>query len=176
MTHRRSGHRADENQRLALPGTIALAAGITVLVLQGIESARGITWMPRFWHQNQMVWLVLGVAGIVVGWQFLWQSEPRDDGPRSWKPEIPGRRFRQLTLYTRANCPLCEEAADVLTDYSHWLPPAEEVDIDTNAQLVQQFNTCIPVVACDGKVRFRGRVDETLLRRLIEGTPPIAWP
>ena len=176
MTHRRSGHRADENQRLALPGTIALAAGITVLVLQGIESARGIPWMPRFWHQNQLLWLVLGVAGVVVGCQFLWQSEPREDGPRSWKPGVPGRRFRQLTLYTRANCPLCEEAADVLTDYSHWLPPAEEVDIDTNAQLVQQFNTCVPVVACDGKVRFRGRVDETLLRRLIEGTPPIAWP
>ena len=176
MTHRLSGHRPNENDRLVLPGTISLVAGIVVLVLHGLESARGIPWMPRFWHQNQTLWFVFGVVGLVVGWQWLWQSEPREDGAWSWKPGVPGRRFRQIVLYTRANCPLCEEAADVLTDYSHWLPPAEEVDIDTDPQLVQQFNTCVPVVVCDGKVRFRGRVDETLLRRLIEGTPPIAWP
>ena len=176
MTHRRSGHRLNATERLALPGTIALAAGIIVLMMQGIESARGIPGMPRFWHQNQSLWFVLGVLGVVVGWRLLWRSEPRDDDSRPWKPAVPGRRFRQLTLYTRANCSLCDEAADVLTDYSHWLPPADEVDIDSDPQLVQQFNTCVPVVACDGKIRFRGRVDETLLRRLIEGTPPIAWP
>ena len=176
MTHRRSGHRSSENERLALPGMIAMTAGVSVLVLQGIESTRGISWMPRFWHQNQPLWFLLGMVGLVVGWQLLWQSEPREDSSRSWKPRLPGRRFRQITLYTRANCPLCEEAADMLADYSHWLPPADEVDIDTDAQLVQQFNTCVPVVACNGKVRFRGRVDESLLRRLIEGTPPIEWP
>lgn len=177
MTHRHLGHRPNEHERLALPGTIALVAGITVLVLQGIESTRGIPWMPRFWHQNQPLWFLLGLVGLVAGWQLLWHSEPREeDGLRSWKPGVPGRRFRQLTLYTRANCPLCEEAADVLTDYSHWLPQADEVDIDSDPQLVQQFNTCVPVVACDGKIRFRGRVDETLLHRLIEGTPPIVWP
>lgn len=176
MTQRHSEQRPNESERLRLPGTIALTAGAIVLVLQGIESARGIPWMPRFWHQNQPLWFLFGMVGLVAGWQLLWHSEPRVSGSRSWKPGIPGRRFRRLTLYTRANCPLCEEAADVLMDYSHWLPPAEEVDIDTDAQLVQKFNTCVPVVACDGKIRFRGRIDETLLRRLIEGTPPIAWP
>ena len=155
---------------------MALSAGIIVLVLQGIESAQGIPGMPRFWHQNQPLWFLLGLVGVIAGWQMLWRSEPRDDDTRSWKPAVAGRRFRQITLYTRANCSLCEEAAEVLTDYSHWLPSAEEVDIDSDPQLVQQFNTCVPVVACDGKIRFRGRVDETLLRRLIEGTPPIAWP
>ena len=29
--------------------------------------------------------------------------------------------------------------------------------------------TCVPVVAIDGKIRFRGRVDAVLLRRLIAG-------
>ncbi len=176
MTHRRPGHRPHAAERLALPGTIALVAGIIVLVLQGIESARGIPGMPRFWHQNQSLWFLFGLAGVVVGWRWLWQSEPRDGDTPSWKPAVPGRRFRQLTLYTRAHCPLCDEAADVLADYSHWLPPPVEVDIDGDSQLVQQFDTCVPVVVCDGKIRFRGRIDETLLRRLIEGTAPIAWP
>ncbi|MBC8113729.1 MAG: glutaredoxin family protein [Candidatus Saccharimonas sp.] len=176
MTHRHSGPRPNAMERLSLPGTIALAAGVIVLVLQGIESAHGIPGMPRFWHQNQPLWFLLGMVGVVVGWQWLWQSEPRDDDARSWKPAVPGRRFRRLTLYTRANCSLCDEAAEVLTDYSNWLPPVDEVDIDSDPHLAQQFNTCVPVVACDGKVRFRGRIDETLLRRLIEGTPPIAWP
>ncbi len=176
MTHRRSSHRPHTTERLALPGTIALVAGIIVLVMQGIESAHGIPGMPRFWHQNQSLWFLLGLVGVVAGWQWLWRSEPRDEAPPSWKPAVPGRRFHRITLYTRTNCPLCDEAADVLTDHSHWLPPAEEVDIDSDPQLAQRFDTCVPVVACDGELRFRGRVDETLLRRLIEGTPPIAWP
>ena len=176
MIHPGSGRRSNAAERLTLPGTIALAAGVIVLVLQGIESAHGIPGMPRFWHQNQSLWFLLGLVGVVVGWQWLWQSEPRDEDVRQWRPAVPGRRFRQLTLYTRVNCPLCEEAAEILTDYAHWLPQADEVDIDRDPQLLQQFNTCVPVVACDGKIRFRGRIDETLLRRLIEGAPPIAWP
>ena len=176
MIHQSSGRRLNGAERLRLPGTIALSGGGLVLVLQGIESAYGIPGMPRFWHQNQSLWFLLGLVSVAAGWRWLSQSEPRDEDVRQWKPAVLGRRFRQLTLYTRANCPLCEEAAEVLADYSHWLPPADEVDIDLNSQLHQQFNTCVPVVACDGKIRFRGRVEETLLRRLIEGTPPIAWP
>ena len=35
-----------------------------------------------------------------------------------------------------------------------------------------QFIGNFPVVEFDGKVRFRGRVSEALLQRLLEGTPP----
>jgi hypothetical protein len=47
-----------------------------------------------------------------------------------------------------------------------------EVDIDRDPELVARFSTCVPVVELDGKVRFRGRVNEVLLRRLIAATPP----
>ena len=41
------------------------------------------------------------------------------------------------------------------------------IDIDADRQLRDAYNECVPVVEIDGKVRFRGRVDPVLLRRLI---------
>ena len=42
----------------------------------------------------------------------------------------------------------------------------EEVDIDADPALRKRYTDCVPVVLIDGKERFRGRVDERLLRRL----------
>jgi len=67
-------------------------------------------------------------------------------------------------LYTRDNCLLCTEAAALLRE--HGLQ-AELVDIDADPQLLAQFDCCVPVVEIDGKIRFRGRVDVVLLRRLL---------
>jgi predicted thioredoxin/glutaredoxin len=50
----------------------------------------------------------------------------------------------------------------------HGLNP-QLVDIDADPELRLQFDHCVPVVAIDGKVRFRGRVNPTLLRRLLDG-------
>jgi hypothetical protein len=41
------------------------------------------------------------------------------------------------------------------------------VDINSDAALVEQYGWVIPVVFIDGKERFRGRVDEVLLQRLL---------
>lgn len=70
----------------------------------------------------------------------------------------------EVTLYTRKGCHLCEEARRLLE--SHQLMP-RLVDIDTDDDLTQRYNECVPVVVIDGKERFRGRVNEVLLRRLI---------
>jgi hypothetical protein len=43
----------------------------------------------------------------------------------------------------------------------------EEVDIDLDPELKARFTDCVPVVEIEGKIRFRGRVNEVLLRRLI---------
>jgi len=43
----------------------------------------------------------------------------------------------------------------------------DEIDVDQHPELKQQFDTCVPVVEIDGKVRFRGQVNEVLLLRLI---------
>ncbi|MCA9197273.1 MAG: glutaredoxin family protein [Planctomycetales bacterium] len=70
-----------------------------------------------------------------------------------------------VILYTRQGCHLCDEALSLLMQYG--LTP-EIVDIDTDADLQKQFTTCVPVVQVDGKIRFRGKVNEVLLRRLLE--------
>ncbi|MBI1347017.1 glutaredoxin family protein [bacterium] len=78
----------------------------------------------------------------------------------------------EVLVYTREDCHLCEEALATLAEYQRWLPRTREIDIDADPALVEKYGTCVPVVVCDGKVRFRGRVSPTLLQRLIEGTPP----
>lgn len=71
---------------------------------------------------------------------------------------------RQVVLYTRQGCHLCDDARAILVRYG--LSP-REVDIDAVADLRTQFNECVPVVEIDGQIRFRGRVDERLLQRLL---------
>ncbi len=59
---------------------------------------------------------------------------------------------------------MCDDAEQVLSE--HGLQ-AKKVDIDTDESLRKQFDTYVPVVEIDGKVRFRGRVDPLLLKRLL---------
>ena len=65
---------------------------------------------------------------------------------------------------------MCDDAITLLKKYDGLYPQLEVVDIDASPDLKEQFNTCVPVVEIDGKVRFRGRVSEVLLNRLIDGT------
>ena len=74
---------------------------------------------------------------------------------------------RNVVLYTRQGCHLCHEAEEVLVE--HGLRP-RLVDIDRDSELLAQFDTCVPVVEIDGKVRFRGRIDKILLLRLLRAT------
>lgn len=69
-----------------------------------------------------------------------------------------------VVLYTRKDCHLCDEAQAVLL--RHGLRP-KVVDIDANRALRDRYNECVPVVEIDGRERFRGRVNEVLLRRLL---------
>ena len=71
---------------------------------------------------------------------------------------------QHVVLYTRDGCHLCDEALQILM--RHGIKP-QEVDIDEDPDLVQQFGECVPVVTINGAVRFRGRVNEVLLRRLL---------
>ena len=71
-----------------------------------------------------------------------------------------------VRLYTRQGCHLCDDAREILV--RHGLSP-ESVDIDADWELLARYDTCVPVVEIDGKERFRGRVDEILLRRLLRG-------
>ncbi len=69
-----------------------------------------------------------------------------------------------VVLYTRRGCHLCDEALALLQ--RHGLQPTL-VDIDADPVLCERYNECVPVVEIDGRERFRGRVNEVLLRRLL---------
>jgi hypothetical protein len=43
-----------------------------------------------------------------------------------------------------------------------------KVDIDSDPELKARFDVCVPVVEIDHKVRFRGRINEVLLQRLLD--------
>jgi glutaredoxin len=70
----------------------------------------------------------------------------------------------KVVLYTRAGCHLCDEALALLN--RHGLAP-RLVDIDSHPALRERYNECVPVVEIDGKERFRGKVNEVLLARLL---------
>lgn len=167
-----SSERSDANRRMGRRTTLGQALfdlGILLVVLRGLSSEVKFPGIPAFWYENQALWIGVGIGMTAFGAYILW-GNPYPDSI-GWRPAIPGKRFRNVTLFTRENCHLCEDAAELLNGYRRWLPTIEEIDIDTDPQLVERFNTCVPVVTFDGKIRFRGRIDETLLRRLIDGTP-----
>lgn len=72
--------------------------------------------------------------------------------------------MHQVILYTRVGCHLCDDARDLLQQ--HGLTP-QLVDIDGDTKLAAEYGNCVPIVEIDGRVRFRGRVNPVLLRRLL---------
>jgi glutaredoxin len=72
--------------------------------------------------------------------------------------------MQSITLYSREGCHLCDIAADVL---SRNMLSFDVVDIDADPTLRERYHECVPVVVIDGRERFRGRIDEMLLRRLL---------
>jgi glutaredoxin len=87
----------------------------------------------------------------------------RNPGPPAGKSE-PAAAGPRVVLYTRRECHLCEEAEALLNERG--IQP-ECIDIDDSPNLRERFNECVPVVEIDGQIRFRGRVDPILLRRLL---------
>jgi hypothetical protein len=154
-------------------GTAAIYLGAFLLLIAACESfgGTGLSFLPRFWYVNRTLWNGLGFflipAGIVI------QAQRTERRPR-WMPTRLGRRFERIRVYSKAGCHLCDVALELLTDpqYATYLPVAEVVDIETSPELRQRFGELIPVVEFDGKIRFTARIDEILLRRLIEGTHP----
>jgi glutaredoxin len=67
-------------------------------------------------------------------------------------------------MYTRSGCCLCGQAKSMLERHGM---DVVEIDIDADPLLHERYTDCVPVVMIDGKERFRGRIDERLLRRLL---------
>jgi glutaredoxin len=85
------------------------------------------------------------------------------------------RRWRQsgyanveIVMYTRQGCHLCEEAWQLLErERQRHAFTLRQIDVDSDPQLQREYGECVPVVTVDGRVRFRGRINPVLLRRLL---------
>jgi glutaredoxin len=73
-----------------------------------------------------------------------------------------------FTVYTRNACGCCHKALDLLRiQQRRYGFQIEEVDIDADPELVAKYDTEVPVVVLNGKVRFKGRINPALLERLL---------
>jgi hypothetical protein len=145
------------------------ATAVLLLLLIDLDSQPPLD-LPSSWTEHRRLWFCIAAAAFVGGCMLL---KNRSQVTSTWSPTRPGRRFTSVVVYTREGCHLCDQAIDTLLKYRPYLPSINEIDIDTDSDLVERFHDVIPVVEFDGSVRFRGQVDEVLLRRLIEGTPPL---
>jgi len=81
--------------------------------------------------------------------------------------------MREITLYGRPGCHLCDEAREVLERIRPDLPFAlVERDIEADDALFKAYLERIPVIALDGEELFEFFVDEAELRRRLAYTEP----
>lgn len=84
------------------------------------------------------------------------------------RARTPRDEHLTFTVYSRARCGCCTKAIVLLKEVQRRHGFAiEEVDIDQDPNLVAKYDTEVPVVAVNGKVRFRGVVNPALLERLL---------
>ena len=65
----------------------------------------------------------------------------------------------RLTLYSRRDCCLCDEMKAVIKAVAGKIAiDIEEIDVDSSAQLQEQFGSEVPVLFIDGRKAFKFRV------------------
>ena len=66
---------------------------------------------------------------------------------------------RQVTLYTREDCSLCEEMKGVVREVAAEIPlEVEEVDVDRDPDLREKLGSEVPVLFINGRKTFKYRV------------------
>jgi glutaredoxin len=76
---------------------------------------------------------------------------------------------REITVYSRADCPLCADAMAALRVLQAELGfGLSERDIDEDEALQRAYFERIPVIALDGEELFDYFIDEALLRERLE--------
>jgi glutaredoxin len=76
----------------------------------------------------------------------------------------------QVVLYTRQGCHLCTAAHEQLRAWQRQQGfRLEVVDVDGDPALAAEHGLHVPVVAVNGRIRFRGRIPAVLWQRLVRG-------
>jgi hypothetical protein len=142
-------------------GTAMLAsASIFAILIFSDRMDMSFISLPAVWYSSRSLHLVF------CGMMFL-AAAILLKSPMQIR-RTPHAVFSSCRLLTRADCGLCEEAMHTLMSFQDYLPSIQIVDIERDPVLVRQFGESIPVVEIDGRVRFRGAVSATLLKRMID--------
>lgn len=98
---------------------------------------------------------------------------PLYDGAYAESVPPPDAAPPRVLLYGREGCHLCDEARDVVVQESARAGAAwAEVDVDTDAELVEEYGELVPVVTVDGVRVGYWRIDPVRVRKaLAAGTP-----
>lgn len=80
----------------------------------------------------------------------------------------PRASHLSFTVYSREDCDCCRRAMEVIEPQRrrHRFT-VEVVDVDADPELAARHGDWVPVVAVDGRVRFKGKVNPVLLERLL---------
>ena len=77
-----------------------------------------------------------------------------------------------VTLYGRAGCHLCDEAAAMLARISERIPlVVTAIDIESDDALLQRYMFEIPVISVDGAVIARAPISEVALEAGLRALP-----
>jgi glutaredoxin len=72
----------------------------------------------------------------------------------------------RVTLYSKPECCLCDEARAVIEAVASDRPLVlEEIDITGDADLMEHYGESVPVVLIDGRPAYEYHVDERDLRQ-----------
>lgn len=76
--------------------------------------------------------------------------------------------MREVTLYTKHDCSLCDKAKEVILSVRREIPfTYREVDITSDPDTYEEYREQIPVIFVDGRKAFKFRLTaEALLERL----------
>jgi glutaredoxin len=77
----------------------------------------------------------------------------------------------EVTVYSREQCHLCEEALETVEAVAASVEATveiEEVDVDADPDLAAEYGDRVPYVFVDGRPAFKFRVDESELRSRLE--------
>lgn len=165
----------DEDQiqeiRKRIGSGLMWSGGIVAALIAMDRSGLSLLAMPAFWYRSRSLHLLICISFFVVG-IILLRHQTSTSSVTETASDKPNRKqplFHSVRFFSKANCRLCDEAMDLLEEYSCWLPEIEFVNIADGPLLEEQYGESIPVVEIDGQVRFRGRIDRVLLQRLIDG-------
>jgi len=76
-----------------------------------------------------------------------------------------------VTVYTREDCHLCDDAIAAVrraSDAAERAVDVDVVDVDEDAELAERYGDRVPYVLVDGTPKFKFEVDERALVDMIE--------